>query len=200
VTPLLLAGAVLGLSSAAAPGPFQAYVLAQSIRAGAGRTLPVTLVPLVSDPPVIATVLLALSQVPAGLLRALQIGGGAIVLWLAASTLRAALRPPPAGAPTPPRGFLRAVLLNLTNPNAWLFWSAVGGPTLASGWRSAPRLGLAFLAGFYACLVLGNAVLVLGAGGLARLGPGFSRALGALSGALMAGFGVWQIGRGALGA
>lgn len=194
-------GALLGLSAAASPGPFQAYVLTQSLRNGAPRTLPVALVPLVSDPPVIAAVLLALSQVPAGLLQALQVACGLVVLWLAFSTLRALWRPPAAGAGRePPRGFLRAALLNFTNPNAWIFWSAVGGPVLAGAWRASPGRAGAFLAGFYLLLTGGNAALVLAAGSAARLGRGLDRGLAAVSGVALVAFGLWQLGKGLSGA
>ncbi len=194
---LFYEGALLGLSAAAQPGPFQAYLLAQSIRNGAPRTLPVALVPLASDPPLIAVVLVALSQVPASLLRALQIAGGAVVLWLAIGTLRALRRPPAAAAARePPRGFLRATLLNFTNPNAWIFWSAVGGPALAGAWRAAPLHAAAFLAGFYLLLTGGSAALVLAAGSAGRLGHGLERGLGALSGVALLAFGAWQIAKG----
>jgi threonine/homoserine/homoserine lactone efflux protein len=175
--------------------------LAQSLRNGAPRTLPVVLVPLVSDPPVIAAVLAVLSQVPAGFLRGLQIAGGAVVLWLGAGALRAAWRPPPAGpAHAPPRGFVRAIAVNFTNPNAWIFWSLVGGPILAEAWRAAPGRAAIFLAGFYLLLVGGNAGLVLLAAQASRLGPGFARGLAAASGGALVLFGLWQVGRGVAGA
>ncbi len=197
---LFLQGLTLGLGAAAQPGPYQAYLLAQSARNGAVRTLPVVLVPLVSDPPVIAVVLAVLAQVPAGLLRALQVGGGAFVAWLGVGALRAARRPAPAEAHAPPRGFLRAVLVNLTNPNAWMFWSLVGGPILAASWRVERARGLAFLAGFYLLLLGGNVLLVLLAGEAGRLGPGFARSLGGVSGLALLAFGLWQVGRGIAGA
>jgi threonine/homoserine/homoserine lactone efflux protein len=198
---LFLQGAALGFSAAAQPGPFQAFLLAQSARNGAARTMPVALVPLVSDPPVIAVVLAVLAQVPAGLLRALQIAGGGVVLWLAASTLRA-LRAPPAAdaAGHAPRGFLRATLVNFTNPNAWLFWSLVGGPVLAAAWRDRPARALLFLAGFYVFLTAGNVALVAVAGAARRLGPVFGRGLGLLSAAALLGFGAFQVWRGLAGA
>ncbi len=198
---LFLPGAALGFSAAAQPGPFQAYLLAQSVRNGAARTMPVALVPLVSDPPVIAAVLAVLAQVPAGLLRALQVAGGAVVLWLAASTLRALRTPPSADAAAhAPRGFLRAALVNFTNPNAWIFWSLVGGPVLAAAWRERPARALLFLAGFYVFLTAGNAALVALAGGARRLGPAFERGLGLLSALALLGFGAFQVWRGVAGA
>jgi threonine/homoserine/homoserine lactone efflux protein len=195
-----LRGLALGFGAAATPGPFQAYLLAQSLRNGAGRTLSVALVPLASDPPVIAVVLAVLAQVPAGLLRALQIFGGAVVLWLGVGAVRAARSARPSEERAPPRGFLRAAVLNFTNPNAWIFWSLVGGPILAEAWRAAPGRGLAFLAGFYLLLVGGNLLLVLVAGQAARLGAGFTRGLGFASGIVLAGIGILQVGRGIAGA
>jgi threonine/homoserine/homoserine lactone efflux protein len=197
--PLFLRGLALGFGAAAQPGPFQAYLLAQSLRNGAARTLSVALVPLVSDPPVVAVVLLVLSQVPAGLLRALQICGGAVVLWLGVAALRAATSAAPPEERAPPRGFVRAALLNLTNPNAWIFWSLVGGPILAQAWREAPARGLAFLAGFYLLLVGGNVALVLAAGQAGRIGARFTRALGLASGVVLSGLGLLQLGRGIAG-
>ncbi len=196
-------GVVLGFSAAAQPGPFQAYLLAQSVRNGPARTIPVTAVPLVSDPPVIAVVLVALAQVPAGFLRVLQILGGAVILWLGAGALRA-LRAAPGGEggapPSGPRGFWRAVLVNLTNPNAWIGWSIVMGPIASAAWRDSPPRALAFVSGFYLFLVGGNLLFVLLAGRLTRLGPRFARGLGLASALALLGFGLWQVGRGVAGA
>jgi threonine/homoserine/homoserine lactone efflux protein len=194
---LFLAGVTLGFSAAAQPGPLQAYLLSQSARNGAARTLPVALVPLVSDPLVIAIVLAVLANVPEAFLRGLQIAGGALLLWLGAGALRAAIRAVPAPPErAPPRGFVRAIAVNFTNPNAWMFWSLVGGPILAQAARSAPVGAAAFLSGFYLLLVGGNAALVLLAARTSRLGPRFARGLGLASGIALAAFGAWQVARG----
>jgi threonine/homoserine/homoserine lactone efflux protein len=197
-----LEGAWLGLSAAATPGPLQAYLLAQSARNGASRTLPVACVPLVTDPPLIAVVLVALAQVPAGFVRALGIIGGVVVLWLGASALRAAASPPkPAGeGRSPPTGFARALAVNITNPNAWVWWSGAAGPILVAAWRESPLAAGAFLAGFYALLLGGNILFVLLAARLARLGPGLSRGLSAVSGGALVLFGAWQLAKGLLAA
>jgi threonine/homoserine/homoserine lactone efflux protein len=190
-------GALLGLWCSLAPGPFQALLLSRSLRAGAARAAPLALVPLASDPVAIAATLAVLTQLPAGFLRLLGGVGALVVLWLAALTLRAALRPAAAGpdagaggAAGP--GFWSAAALNVTNPNVWIFWSAVGGPLLAGAWRAAPSGAIAFLAAFYGCITAGNLGLVLLAGGIARAGPRVARALGFCTGLALAGFGLWQ--------
>jgi len=206
---LFLQGAWLGLSAAAAPGPLQAYLLAQSARNGAARTLPVVCVPLVTDPPLIAIVLAVLAQVPVGLLRALGVAGGAIVLWLGIGALRAARRGPgpareaggaPREGPLPPKGFVRAMALNFTNPNAWLWWSGAAGPILVAAWRASALDAGAFLGGFYLLLLAGNSTVVLLSARIARAGPGVARVLGAVSGGALVLFGLWQLAKGLLGA
>ncbi len=186
-------GCVLGFTAAATPGPFQVLLVARSLRAGALRALPLACVPLVSDTVVIATVLAVLSQLPGGFLRALTAAGLAVVLWIAVGTLRGAGRPPAAAeAEQVPRGFFSAVLVNVTSPGAWVFWSIVGGPILAADWRAGPARAVAFLAGFYACISAGNAAIIALAGGIARAGPRAARALGYGSGVALIGFAAWQ--------
>ncbi len=185
-------GAVLGLSAAAAPGPLQALFVARALQAGPVRSLPLALVPLATDAPVVALVLVLLAQLPPALVTALRVAGIAVMLVLAIATVRGALRPADAPAPQAPRGFVAAGLVNLTNPNMWLFWSVIGGPTLTAAWRASPARALAFLAGFYACIVAGNAAFLLLAGAISRAGPAARRALGIASGAALAGFAGWQ--------
>lgn len=190
-------GATLGLSGALQPGPLQAYMLAQAARRGPWRTLPIAFVPLITDPIIIGTVLAVLSHVPDALLRALHVGGGAFVVWLGVSGLRFLWRAPGEAPPRePPVGFLRAALVNITNPNAWLFWSFAGGPQLASAWRESPRGGLAFVGGFYLCLVGGNALLIIAFGEVGRLGPRTARVLTGVSAALLVVFGAVQLLKG----
>jgi threonine/homoserine/homoserine lactone efflux protein len=197
---IFLEGAALGFSAAAQPGPLQAYLLAQSVRNGAARTLPVALVPLVTDPPLIAVVLAVLAQVPPGLVRALGVAGGALVVWLGVGALRAARAPAAAGAARAPEvGFVRGMLVNLLNPNAWLWWSLAAGPILASAWRASPARAAAFLAGFYLLLVGGNVAFVLLAGRAARAGPRLARALALASGVALVLFGSWRIAMGVVG-
>ncbi len=193
-------GAALGLSGALSPGPLQAYMLAQAARRGPWRTLPIALVPLVTDPIIIATVLAVLSRVPASFLRALHVGGGLFVIWLGISGLLALRRP--AGAPPahePPVGFVRAAFVNLTNPNAWIWWSVAGGASLTTAWRASPAQGLAYLGGFYSCLVGGNALLIVLFGEVGRLGPRAARVLTAVSAGLLLLFGTFQLVKGIAG-
>ena len=196
-------GTTLGFSAAASPGPYQAFLLAQTLRNGTLRSLPLALAPLASDGPIIALMLLVLTQAPAALLRGLQLAGGAFLLWVALGLVRSLRRPAAPGRPIeaepPLRGFLRGVAMNALSPGPWIFWSLVSGPVLVRSWKTAPSRGLAFLLGFYLLLCGGNAALVVLFGTAHRLGPTASRVLTALSALALAGFGLWQLGQGIAG-
>jgi len=195
-------GVTLGFSAAASPGPFQAFLFSRASRVGVRRALPLALAPLVSDGPVVAVILLALTRMPQGFLRGLEVAGGALLLWLAWGSLRlSAASPAGSGVPAESAGgsFLRAAVVNAAGPGPWIFWSTVCGPILVEGWRAAPARGLAFLAGFYLLLVGGNAALVAAFGLAGRIGPRTARGLGLASAALMAGMGALQLWRGITG-
>ncbi len=86
----LLQGLTLGLSAAATPGPFQAFLLSQSARIGWRRTLPAACSPLLSDGPIIVLVMLILTSMPGLFLEALRFGGGLFLLYLARTAFMAA--------------------------------------------------------------------------------------------------------------
>jgi threonine/homoserine/homoserine lactone efflux protein len=203
VTALLAQGLALGFSASASPGPFQAMLLQQAARLGPRRALPLALVPLVSDPLVIVACLFALAGLPGWLLRLLALAGGALLVSLGAAALLQLWRergePAEVAAP-PPRaeagGFWRAVLVNLLNPNAWIFWSLVGGPILAGALRGSATEPVAFLASLYLSLTATNAFTVLVFGAVGRLGPRAARTLGGLSAVAFVLLGLAQLWRG----
>ena len=65
------------------PGPFQAFLLSLVARYGWRRAMPAVLAPLVSDPPIVAIVLLVLTRLPEQFLAALRVAGGLFLLFLA---------------------------------------------------------------------------------------------------------------------
>ena len=199
---LFTQGVTLGFSAAVSPGPFQAFLFSSASRVGVRRTLPLALAPLVSDGPIVAVILLALTGMPQGFLRGLEVAGGLFLVWLAWGAFRTA-GDTHGGSSRPPEGaggsFLRAAVVNAAGPGPWIFWSTVCGPILIEAWRAAPASGIAFLAGFYLLLVGGNAALVAAFGLAGRIGPRTARGLGLASAALMAGMGVLQLWRGIIG-
>src|SRR5512137_840532 len=90
----LLQGLTLGMSAAATPGPFQAFLLNQSARIGWRRTLPAACSPLISDGPIIVLVMLILTSMPWWFIETLRFGGGLFLLYLSRTAFRAARQKP----------------------------------------------------------------------------------------------------------
>jgi threonine/homoserine/homoserine lactone efflux protein len=203
--PYLLQGLALGLTAAIQPGPFQAYLMSLVARVGGRRALPAGFAPLFSDGPILMLVLFLLTTLPAGALTGLRIVGGVFLLYLAWNAFRAARRSTTDESPTVAApsgewgGVLKASLMNMLNPNPYIFWATVAGPILLAAWRQALGLGLAFLAGFYAAIIGGNMLLILALAGAGRIDPRVNRAMGLLSAVILFAFGLYQLAAGIRG-
>jgi len=177
------------------PGPFQAFLLAQTLQHGWKRTLPATLAPLFSDGPIIALVLFILTQTPEWLLRSIRIAGGIFILYLAFGAYQTARQPcigEHSQSPRP-RSLTKAAVMNLLNPNPYLFWGAVAGPILLEGWRRSAGLGISFITSFYGAMVGGSAALVILFATASQIGSQTRRLLIWASALALLVFGLYQL-------
>ena len=192
----LLQGIGYGLAAASQPGPFQTYLISQTLTRGWKRTLPAALAPLVSDGPIILICVLVLSQVPAWMQRILYIAGGLFILYLAYGTYNSwknfDSRLPSVETGTQ-QSILKAALMNAPSPGPYIFWTLVTGPILLKGWRETPVNGIGFLIGFYVTLISSLAALILIFGTAAKLGPKFNRMLLGISAIALTCFGLYQL-------
>lgn len=193
----LLQGLSLGLSAAASPGPFQAFIIGQTLKNGWRRTLPAAFAPLISDGPIIALMVLLLTQMPAAVLRGIQIVGALYVLYLGWRAFLAYRDFRPVAVPDASgRTLWQAVAANFLSPGPYIFWSLLAGPILVRGWQQSPAYGLAFLLGFYATMIASLILLVVLFGAARQLGPRVNRALIGLSALALVGFGMYQLWQG----
>lgn len=197
--PYVAVGLTYAFAAAVQPGPYQAYLVSEALSHGWRRTLPAAVAPLLSDAPIIALVLLALSRLPPGLEVALRLGGGAFLLFLAWRALGAWRRygvGVEAGTPPAHRGLIRAAAVNFLNPNPWLGWSLVMGPLLLRAWREGAGDAVLLLAAFYGTMVVASAGIIALFAGARGLGPRVARTLVGVSALALAAFGCWQLGSG----
>ena len=194
-------GLLLGGTAAAQPGPFQAYLLSQTLKNGLRRTLVAALAPLISDGPIIALVLLVLTQMTDWFVSLLRLAGGFFLLYLAYKAYLSARAVLDTAVPQPAaenRQSLReAALMNMLSPNAYIFWSTIAGPIFLEGWRQTPANGLGFLLGFYGTLVGGFMGFVILFGVVGQASPRLNRVLGLVSAVALFGFGLYLLWQGA---
>ena len=185
-------GLLLGSAAAAQPGPFQAYLLAQTLQNGWQRALWAALAPLLSDGPIILLTLLVLTQVPEGFLAGLQAAGGFFLVYLAYKAFTAFHT---AGSPPPPparTNIFEAALMNALSPGPYIFWATIAGPILLRGWQLSAGHGITFLLGFYSALIGGFMAFVALFAVAGRLHPRVSRLLAIFSAVALLGFALFQ--------
>ncbi len=204
MTEFLLAGIGFGFAAAFQPGPFITYLISQTLSYGFRRTWIAALAPLISDGPIIALTLFALSQMPAWLQRGLYLASGLFILYLAWGTLKkwqtfGGIQAEPQNAPAGIRSLFKAALMNALSPMPYIYWSLVTGPILLAGWRQSPQFGILFLVGFYSILIGGLLALMIVFAATQNLGEKISKALLGVAALALVIFGLLQFWRGISG-
>lgn len=198
----VIQGVGYGFAAAVQPGPFQTYIIAQTLSSGWRNALPAALAPLISDGPIIALVLLVLSQVPAWMQRFLYVASGLFVLYLAVNAFIGWRSFDPADAvaiPSRRQSVFRAAIMNVLSPGPYIYWSLVTGPILLTGWREASANGIGFVVGFYAAMIVSLGGIILLFGTARHLGPRVNRAMLGMSVIALACFGLYQLRLGVSG-
>ena len=196
----LVKGGALGFAAAIQPGPFQAYLLSQVGLRGWRRTLPASLAPLISDAPIVVLMLFVVRQMPTSALTVIRVVGGIFLLYLAwrsvASLRNAAADRTESRDDTATKfghGVWQAAVMNLLNPNPYIFWGTVGAVVFFDGWNQSPAVGTAFLAGMYTMLISGLAIVTVTFGMIGAFNATTSRLLSVTSAVALAGFGLLQL-------
>jgi len=158
-------GVSLGIGAGMTPGPLLGLVITETLRKGWRAGVSVALAPLVGDIFVIACCLILLAQLPSVVFAMLSVGGGLYVLflgWETFQTLPIATVPTAEQAGNVLHSLRRGLTVNLLNPHPYLFWLTVGGPLVMQSYtQSAFGAIVAFLGGFYGCLVGSKMLLAL---------------------------------------
>lgn len=155
----LLLGLTLGFAAGISPGPLLTLVMTATLERGFGAGLRVAVAPALTDAPIVAIALFVLKDFPPLLLEGISVAGGLLVIFIGLSTLWTARGKLETGTgpATDPRGrstdLWRGMLVNLLNPQPWIFWATVGGPILLRSWATNPAHAVGFLSFFYLLLI-----------------------------------------------
>lgn len=200
MTAHLLLGLALGFAAGIQPGPFQTFLVSRTLQDGLRHALPAAFAPLLSDVVPVSLSLLLLTSLPAWMDNVLYFGGGCFILflsWNAYKSFRAFGFNPAALQQSGRQNFMRAVTVNLLNPNPYLFWSLVMGPLLLKAWRESTIAGIAVVVVFYGTIVLTCVAVIVLFAGVGKLFPRVNRALVGVSAIALAAFGLYQLYLGA---
>lgn len=198
----IIQGIGFGFAAAVQPGPFQTYIISQTLLRGWRRTLIAALAPLVSDGPIIALCLIVLSQVPRWFERFLYVAGGLFILYLAYGAYKSWKtfdEKIPEDDSTASQSIWKAALMNALSPGPYIFWTLVTGPILIRGWRESPTLGVGFMLGFYLTIIASLSAIIIVFGKAREIGPKVNRALLGVSAFALFFFGLYQLWLGITG-
>ena len=182
----LIKGIVLGLSAGMSPGPLQMLVISETINHGSRAGIRIAVAPLITDAPIVLLSYLVLSRL-SGLdifLGLLSLAGAVYIVVLGVENFR--VKPiRSSDAAGNPRSLRKGILVNFLSPHPYLFWITVGAPIMVMAFESSVLFLVAFLAGFYLCLVGSKIIIALVVGKSRRFLEGrvyvwVNRALGAL--------------------
>lgn len=197
-----LQGAALGFSAALAPGPFQAYLISETLTGGWRRGAPIAFAPLITDLPIILLSLFLLDKLPENFLRVITLAGGAFVLYLAWrlwGNWRKGTQELNLESGATRSSFWRGALANLLSPGPYLFWALVSGPILLSALQVSTLAGAAYLVGFYGVMILSLLGLTILFHQTRRLGPRVVHGLLLVSIVILVVFGTLLLRQGILG-
>ncbi len=170
------------------PGPAMLAILGLALRRGFAATMPVVLGNVAGAVMMMAASVLGLAALLAAIpqgLTALRWIGAAYLAWLGLQSIRAA-GPGHEAATGPERGFLRGLLIALSNPKAILFFGAVLPQFVDPARPALPQFAV-MTATFGSLELVVTAAVAAAAQGLAPLlrRPAVARAIGWIGGAVM---------------
>jgi threonine/homoserine/homoserine lactone efflux protein len=155
----LISGVVFGLSSGLIPGPLLTLVITETLKHGIREGIKISIVPLLSDLPIVLVTILILTRLsdirPA--LGIISILGTIFLFYLAIESL--SFRGSEIDAEAKPQSVKKGVITNLLNPNPYIFWLSIGAPTVVKAMDIGLLSASLFIFSFYFSLV-GSKIIV----------------------------------------
>lgn len=192
----LIFGISFAFAAAVQPGPLQTYIISQSLKRGWRATLPAAFAPLISDVPILILVLFLLKNVPENFTIVLRISGGFFLLYLgfkAFLSWNKYYTEKNVSDESLKQTLMKAVIVNLLNPNPYLGWSLIMGPLFLEGWAIAPVNGIVMIIGFYSTMIITLAGTIFLFSFAQKLGPKITKTMLGISAAVLFAFGIYQL-------
>lgn len=145
---------IIGLAAGLSPGPLITLVVSETLKKGKKEGIEVAISPLISDSPIILFVLVVLSSVAENsiLTGVISLLGACFLIYLGLSNLRINAKESKDHFGKD-NALLKGIATNLLNPNTYMFWLTIGGPTILKSIQVHFSVAILFIFGFYMMLV-----------------------------------------------
>lgn len=158
--PFLISGILFGLVAGISPGPLLTLVISETIKHNKKEGIFVASAPILTDIPIVLLSVFVLAKLSSFnlVLGTISISGALFIVYLAYESITTKgieLNLQKVKA----QSFRKGIITNFLNPHPYLFWIAVGAPTILKGYRVNVLSILFFILGFYLFLV-GSKIMV----------------------------------------
>jgi len=155
----LISGIIFGLSSGLIPGPLLTLVISETLKHGIREGIKISIVPLLSDLPIVLVTILILTRLsdirPA--LGIISILGTIFLFYLAIESL--SFKGSDIDTEVKPQSVKKGLITNLLNPSPYIFWFSIGAPTVVKAMDIGLLSASLFILSFYFSLV-GSKIMV----------------------------------------
>jgi len=158
--PFLISGILFGLVAGISPGPLLTLVISETIKHNKKEGIFVASAPILTDIPIVLLSVFVLAKLSSFnlVLGTISILGALFIVYLAYESITIKgieLNLQKVKA----QSLRKGIITNFLNPHPYLFWIAVGAPTIIKGYRVNVLSVLFFILGFYLFLV-GSKIMV----------------------------------------
>ena len=155
-------GAFLGLAAGVSPGPLLAITISETLQYGKWEGIKVALSPLLTDLPIVLSVLFILSNLTnySNIIGIIAFFGASYLIYSGIESLR--IKPGSSELKLGKKdGLKKGVIVNFGNPHPYIFWLSIGGPIIFRSLNIHVLATTLFILGFYSLLVGSKVVIAL---------------------------------------
>lgn len=156
----LLMGSFLGLVAGTSPGPLLAVTISETLQHGKWEGIKVAVSPLITDLPIVLSVLFALSHLTGSdsIIGIIAFFGASYLIYSGIESLK--IKKDSFELNVEKKDALKkGIIVNFGNPHPYIFWFSIGGPIIFKSLSIHVSATILFIIGFYIFLV-GSKVIV----------------------------------------
>lgn len=158
----LVLGSFLGLAAGTSPGPLLAVTISETMQHGKWEGIKVAISPLITDLPIILSVLYILSHLTSynSIIGIIAFFGASYLIYSGMESLK--IKKDILELNVEKKDALKkGIIVNFGNPHPYIFWISIGGPIILKSLSTHVSATILFIFGFYSFLVGSKVIITL---------------------------------------
>jgi threonine/homoserine/homoserine lactone efflux protein len=158
----LVLGSFLGLAAGTSPGPLLAVTISETMQHGKWEGIKVAISPLITDLPIILSVLYILSHLTSynSIIGIIAFFGASYLIYSGMESLK--IKKDILELNVEKKDALKkGIIVNFGNPHPYIFWISIGGPIIFKSLSTHVSATILFIFGFYSFLVGSKVIITL---------------------------------------